>query len=302
MHTVNTPAPQSGRPSIGWTHLLIVSAILALGLGYGQYATRSSLQGQIAALQETLDSLTQQSTQFRNASNERTSSLASDLEVVTERLGVTTEELQSARQLAQRLRQQQQQTEAKLAAELATKANATDVNTLREEAVTMLTEVQEDANAKLGTVSGEVTVVKQDLDATRQDLVRQLGDVRSSLSDGIARNASELAQLRLRGERDYIEVDIRKNQKPQYLRVGDVQIAVTKTDVKGQKYNVAIQVDDRKIEKKDRTVNEPVQFLVGKDQVRYELVVNAVDKDRIQGYVSTPKDRVLAAEGPALRR
>lgn len=47
-------------------------------------------------------------------------------------------------------------------------------------------------------------------------------------------------------------------------------------------------------------VNEPVQFLVGKDRVRYEFVVNAVDKDRIRGYVSTPKDGV-APNSLALR-
>ena len=46
-------------------------------------------------------------------------------------------------------------------------------------------------------------------------------------------------------------------------------------------------------------MNEPVQFLVGKDRIRYELVVNSVDKDRIRGYVSTPKDSI-APNGLAL--
>ncbi len=73
------------------------------------------------------------------------------------------------------------------------------------------------------------------------------------------------------------------------------------TDQKHQKYDVIIHVDDSKLEKKDRTANEPVQFLVGRDKLRYEVVVNFVDKDRIRGYLSTPKDKVLAAERPAFR-
>ncbi|MBI4471932.1 MAG: hypothetical protein HY646_04640 [Acidobacteria bacterium] len=44
------------------------------------------------------------------------------------------------------------------------------------------------------------------------------------------------------------------------------------------------------------------QFLAGRDRLRYELIVNFVDKDRIRGYVSTPKDKVLSAEGPVLRK
>ena len=62
-----------------------------------------------------------------------------------------------------------------------------------------------------------------------------------------------------------------------------------------------IQVDDSKLKKKDRTANEPVQFLVGRDKLRYEIVVNFVDKDRIRGYLSTPKDKALAAERPQAR-
>jgi hypothetical protein len=60
-------------------------------------------------------------------------------------------------------------------------------------------------------------------------------------------------------------------------------------------------VDDNRLEKKDRTANEPVPVMVGRNQLRYELVVFAVDKDRIRGYLSTPKDKVLSAEGPTLR-
>ena len=75
-----------------------------------------------------------------------------------------------------------------------------------------------------------------------------------------------------------------------------------KTDVKRQKFDVVINADDSSITKKDRTANEPVTFLVGPDRLRYELVVNFVDKDRVRGYLSTPKDKTLSAEGPSTRR
>ena len=108
-------------------------------------------------------------------------------------------------------------------------------------------------------------------------------------------------QLRKLGERDYFEFDIRKNSKQPFNRVADIQLSLLKADPKKHKYNVAIQVDDHRLEKKDRTANEPVQFLVGRDQLRYEVVVNSVDKDRIRGYLSAPKDKVMSAEIPRFR-
>ncbi len=43
-------------------------------------------------------------------------------------------------------------------------------------------------------------------------------------------------------------------------------------------------------EKKDRNVNEPLQFYSGKDHGLFEIVVNSIDnKNQITGYLSTPK-------------
>jgi hypothetical protein len=206
--------------------------------------------------------------------------------------------LDQARQAAQSLKRQQDEA-AKI---LATKANSSEVETYKQEAAAQITEIKEDANTKLGTVSGQVTGIRQDLTATKEDFGRQLVDVKNVLSEGIARNSTELAELRKKGERDYFEFDIRKDSKRPVQRVGDVQLALTKTDPKNHKYSIAVQADDNRLEKKDRTTNEPVQFLVGRDQLRYELVVNSVDKDRIRGYLSVPKDKVLASEIPTLRQ
>jgi len=283
--------------------LLIICVVSIMGLGYSLSATRhsvDSVQQRISTLESTTDSTAHQLAQFRESSKEEATEIASKLDAVTQRLGVTAGDLQKARQqFAQRIKQHQESVDNKLATELATKASSTDVDAFRQEAVSKLAvvqEVQKDADAKLGNVSNDVTVVKGDLASARRDFARDLSDVKTTLNDGIARNAAELALLRKKGERDYLDLDIRRDAKTAFQRIGDIQISVTKTDPKRQKYSVMILADDNHLEKRDRTVNEPVQFMVGHDQLRYEMVINAVNKDRIQGYLSTPKDKVLSAE------
>jgi len=283
--------------------LLIICVVSIMGLGYSLSATRhsvDSVQQRISSLESTADSTAHQLALFRDSSKEEATEIASKLDAVTQRLGVTAGDLQKARQqFAQRIKQHQESVDNKLATELATKASSTDVDAVRQEAVSKLAvvqEVQKDADAKLGNVSNDVTVVKGDLASARRDFARDLSDVKTTLNDGIARNAAELALLRKKGERDYLDLDIRRDAKTAFQRIGDIQISVTKTDPKRQKYSVMILADDNHLEKRDRTVNEPVQFMVGHDQLRYEMVINAVNKDRIQGYLSTPKDKVLSAE------
>ncbi|PYR83406.1 MAG: hypothetical protein DMG18_12620 [Acidobacteria bacterium] len=280
--------------------LLIICVVSIMGLGYSLSATRhsvDSVQQRISTLESTADSTAHQLAQFRDSSKEEATEIASKLDAVTQRLGVTAGDLQKARQqFAQRIKQHQESVDNKLATELAAKASSTDVDAVRQEATSKLAEVQKDADAKLGNVSNDVTVVKGDLASARRDFARDLSDVKTTLNDGIARNAAELALLRKKGERDYLDLDIRRDPKTAFQRIGDIQISVTKTDPKRQKYSVVILADDNHLEKRDRTVNEPVQFMVGHDQLRYEMVINAVNKDRIQGYLSTPKDKVLSAE------
>jgi hypothetical protein len=108
-------------------------------------------------------------------------------------------------------------------------------------------------------------------------------------SDLIARNHDEIQELRLRGERDYVEFDIRKSKDPE--RVGSIGIALRKTDAKRQRFTINLIADDRTIEKRDRTVNEPVQFYQAGYRQTSEIVVNQIYKDRIVGYVSVPKKK-----------
>jgi len=280
---------------------IAVCLVLIAGIGYSSYSSRTILEQRIASLEKDLND--QMKAVKTNATD-----IASDVDVVTKRLGVTTQELENSRKFAEKLKADQEKAQAQLAStanELATKANATEVAEVRQEATTKLAEVQQSSDTKIGNVSGEVTKVAANLDATRADLAasrREISDVRTTLSQQIARNSGELSDLRKKGERDFFEFDITKPKKSTDMaRVGDILLQLRRTDTKKAKYDVLIQVDDSKLEKKDRTANEPVQFLVGRDKLRYELVVNFVDKDRIRGYLSTPKDKVLAAERPQFR-
>ena len=279
--------------------------VLVLALGFGLLSTRDTLGRRIArveSMKEQMQSETERIQETRSSETEKKlNDLIADLDQMKKRVGMSALELNHARDMAQTLKKLQEQTAKELANQLAAKANSSEVDVARQEAANKLTAFQQDSDTKYGDVSGELTGIKRDLLMARDDFGRQLIDVKNSLSDRIAKNSTELGELRQKGERDYFEFDIRKNSKQPYQRVADLQLALLKTDTKKHKYNVAIQVDDNRLEKKDRTTNEPLQFLVGRDQLRYEVVVNFVDKDRIRGYLSTPKDKVLAAEIPRFR-
>jgi len=279
---------------------IALALVLILGLGYQSYSAQNTLQGQIDVLQQQVEDQLDQIQGMKKVASDQ----GTDLDVVTKRIGVTAQELVASRKFAERLKADQEQAQEQLATEIATKASSSDVAAVRQETTTRVAEVQQVAETKIGSVSGEVKSVAANLDATRKDLAdsrRDITDVRTSLSAQIARNAGELSELRKKGERDFFEFDIAKPKKGEMTRVADIQLQLRKTDPKKSKYDMLIQVDDSKLEKKDRTANEPIQFLVGRDKLRYEVVVNYVDKDRVRGYLSAPKDKALAAERPQFR-
>jgi hypothetical protein len=149
------------------------------------------------------------------------------------------------------------------------------------------------ANAKIADVSTDVGGVKTQVTATQAELQKTIADLKSTRGDLgvqsglIATNAQELMALRRLGERNYIEFKLGKTKAPQ--RVGDITLKLKNTDPKKNKYTVEVMADDKLTEKKDKNVNEPVQFYTSKARQPYEMVVNQVGKDLIVGYVSTPK-------------
>jgi len=179
----------------------------------------------------------------------------------------------NAEAIARRLEQQQKVVEQSLRTEVA--------------------KVEQTASTKIGEVSTEVSNVKTDVSATKSELEKTIAELKSTRGDLgvqsglIATNASELAALKRLGERNYFDINLGKTKAP--VRIGDVLLQLKKADQKKNRYTVDVVADDKKVEKKDKGVNEPVQFYTSKARQPYEIVINEVKKDLIVGYLSTPK-------------
>ena len=279
------------------TTIVAVCVLAVAGLqGYGLLSMRSAMEERFSSIE--VDSA---------KADEKMTVLSSDLDVLVKKLGVTAQELQDAQALAKQLKLEN----ARVRRALTGKADSKAVVEFQKDATTRINAVHQEATTKIDGITGDVSVVRTDLDATRNDLKATRSDLNSTRSDLgatrdevannrrdlgtlIARNSTELSELRRKGEREYFEFDIVKGK--QYKRVGDVTMQLRKTDVKRQKYEVVINADDKAMQKKDRMANEPVTFVVGPDRQRYELVVNYVDKDRIRGYISSPKEKLTAGQ------
>jgi hypothetical protein len=138
----------------------------------------------------------------------------------------------------------------------------------------------------VGGVKTDVATTKTDLANTQAQLQRAIGDA-GVMSGLIATNHDELEQLKHKGDRNYFEFTLTMGAKPTLL--ASVTLALKKTDTKRSKFTLNVSSDDKLIEKKDKSLDEPVQFYTGKDPVLYELVVNNIGKNTVTGYLSTPK-------------
>ncbi len=138
----------------------------------------------------------------------------------------------------------------------------------------------------------DVAATKAAVEETQAKLQSAIGDL-GEQSGLIARNAEELGALKRAGLREYYEFDITKAKSP--AAVGPVAVRLKDADAKKHKFNMVLVVDDIEIEKKDKTLLEPVQFYRKGSRQLNEIVVYAVQKDRITGYLSMPKAGDAAA-------
>ncbi len=179
-------------------------------------------------------------------------------------------------------------------------ARAAELEAQQKAAAARLSAAQNQQSKQIAAVSGEVTDVKTDVGAaktdiqktqtdlatTNQKLEKTIGDlgVQSGL---VAHNASELEILKHKGDRNYYDFTLQKNAR---TPISTVSLQLKKVDAKKSKFTINVIADDKTIEKKDRTVNEPLQFYTGRDHMLYELVVFTADKNSVTGYLSTPKN------------
>lgn len=283
----NVPDPQEsyrydnvGTPR--WITVLFGLLFAALAvMGYSGYSVQTRLEHELTKAEDQNKILTAQLEQ----ANTRLADLKGQMDVTSQKIGMTQAEIADAKSRAESIRKQQAASDLKLTQEI--------------------TEAQKESEAKIGAVATDVTGAKKDIETTRTDLEatkskldRATGDM-GVMSGLIARNHDDLEELKRRGDRNYYEFTLQKSKTPQ--RVGPVQLSLNKTDPKKSKYTMTVLADDKSIEKKDRTSGEPVQFYVkgAAKQSPYEIVVFDVGKNQISGYLATPKDVNAGAPAPA---
>jgi hypothetical protein len=205
------------------------------------------------------------------------------------------DELEAARRQSAMAAGQAKVEAEKKAVELTAKLER-ETKAAQQQMASQITEVKQEAssaNTKIaavstavGSVKTEVANTKTELDKTIADLKRTRGDL-GEQSGLIATNYKEFLALKALGDRNYFEFTLPKEKTAR--RVGDIMLQLKKADVKKNRFTVDLTFDDKKMEKKDKTLNEPLQFYTSKARQPYELVINSIGKDTISGYLATPK-------------
>jgi peptidoglycan hydrolase CwlO-like protein len=284
----NVPTPQesyhyegtTGTPR--WIAIVFIVLFLGLaGLGFAGYSVQSRLESTLNKTQDQNKLLTAELDQ----ANTRLAELKGHIDVTEQKMHLTQAELANARSRSESIRKDQLAADQKLADQL--------------------NSATKESNEKINAVATEVGGAKKDIEATRSDLEATKGRLERASGDMgvmsglIAHNRDDLEELKRRGDRNYYEFKITKSKTAQ--KVGPVQVTLNKVDQKKAKYTITVFVDDRSIEKKDKTAGEPVQFYVrgGSRMPPYELVVFDVGKNQISGYLSTPKEGGAPAATPA---
>ena len=262
---------EKGSPSWQLPAIVVLGVIALGGLAFGLSASSKldSTQQAVATQLKTTQQSVQQdmsSLKDRLAQDEKANTdLQGDLKVVTDKLKITQGQLKKARtETAKSIDETKQQVTAldtSVHSELATKASSEDVKTM----------------------DTKVVGVRTDLDTTREDLKM----AKSEMGTLIARNHDEIDQLRRLGERDYTEFTITGKNRPQ--KVANVTVELKGVNPKRNQFNMAMVVEDKRFEKKNRAANEPIFFYITGTHIPEEIVINKIGKDTISGYVSVPK-------------
>ncbi len=258
---------------LGGIGAAVVLALAALVWCFGLQNHLTAANRQLVASEQRNQELIQKQDALSARLRATTETLGQSVGMTQKQIDLRTQALMTAQaaqarqELAQtaRLEQQQAAAEKKIGA---VQTNVTNLNT-------------DVTGAKASIVDTQT-----DLASTKAQLQRTVGDA-GVMSGLIARTHDELEVLKHKGDRTYYEFTLQKGSKPVLL--ASIKLQLKKVDDKKSKYTVLVSADDRNIEKKDKSLDEPVQFYTGKDPVLFELVVNNIAKNQISGYLSTPK-------------
>jgi peptidoglycan hydrolase CwlO-like protein len=249
-----------------WLAVIVLAAVSTLGVGVAWNATTQAKRAEEALANESgHDKLVGQDVQAfdeRLTQAEKTNTqLQNELLAVTDKLKMTQGEVTTARRQNGDIRDDYSNKLSSVQSELATKASADDLKSL---------------GGDVSDVKGQLESTKNNIDATRTEF-----------STLIARNHDEIDELRRMGERNY--VDFTLNGKGDRSKVGDMMVELRGTNVKKNQFTIALYVDDLRMEKKDRAIDEPIYFYTRGTRAPSELVVNQIGKNKVVGYVSILK-------------
>jgi hypothetical protein len=266
---------------------ILIGAVLALlGANVYLYMQLDKLKTEFGAftknMQTEVEGLKESSTVSTQTARRSLTSLKDELEAARRQASMAAgqakvEAQKHAEELARRVAAEQAKQTAQVKTEL-TEA----VSNVEKTAATKI----EGVSTEVGQVRTEVASTKTELQNTISDLKRVRGDL-DGTSSLVTTNGKELEALKQLGERNYFEFNLTKTKEPR--RIGDVAVVLKKADQKRNRFTIEVVADDKKVEKKDRNINEPIQFYTSKARQPYEIVVNEVRKDQIVGYLSTPK-------------
>ncbi|HUD22395.1 MAG TPA: hypothetical protein VMQ60_06090 [Acidobacteriaceae bacterium] len=274
----DTQPYETGRSISG---AFIAAVIIASLLGIGALGWCYSLQNRLTTSEQQLA-----------AANKKSADLSDSLDATNARLRAT------ADTLGQNVGATQKQIDARTAVII---ADQKEQKKEQDAATAKLAQQQQAAEQQIGAVSNDVATVKtdvggvktdvantrSDLDATKAQMQSMKGD-EGVMSGLIATNHDQLEQLKHKGDRTYVEFTLQKGAKPTLL--SPVKLKLVKVDNKHARFSLVVSSDDRDIEKKDKTLDEPVQFYSGKDPALFEIVVNNIEKNQVSGYLSMPKN------------
>ncbi len=263
--------------------LVILIAGVALLLALGGLAWIYFLQSRLDRVETQLSQFQERTVQQAAQQAELRREMRATTEAFGAKVGITQQQIEA--RSADILRQQQA-ANSRLAARLAQQEAAT------RQQVTSVSTAVTNVQTDVGGVKKDVATTRQELANTEQQLHAAIGDmgVQSGL---IAKNSEQLNYLRHLGDRNYFEFTLHKNQPP--VAISTVKLRLRKADAKHSRYTLEIFSDDRKLQKKNRDLDEPLQFYSGKPPMLFEVVVNEIGKNAVSGYLSTPKTAPLPA-------
>jgi hypothetical protein len=256
---------------------LILIAGIALLLALGALAWIFFLQERLEAAESRLNQFQEQSAQQASQQAEMRRQLRATTEAFGAKVGITQRQIESR---AAEILRQQQDANSRLATRMAQQEAVT-----RKQVINVSTAVSS-VRTDVGGVKRDVASTKLELASTEEKLKAAIGEmgVESGL---IAENSQQLGILRHKGDRNYFEFTVRKGQPP--LALSTIKLRLRKTDTKRSRYTLEISSDDKQLQKKNRDVNEPLQFYNGKPPMMFEIVVNQIGRNEVSGYLSTPK-------------